>query len=125
MPTTSPMADRPTATTVACAAVGLVGSALLARASYVVGALPRHHLDRAVAQGPNRWVYLAGVALIVVAWLALGRLALDPGVDGMTRRVCWFAAATAAPLLVAAPVASQDVWAYLGQANVAAHGLDP
>lgn len=116
---------RPTASTLAVAVVGAVGSVLVARASYVVGTLPRHHLDRAAATGPYRWVYEIGVALLVLAWLGLGRLVLDASVAGMTRRVSWAAAVMAAPLLVAAPVTSQDVWAYLGQANVAAHGLDP
>jgi alpha-1,6-mannosyltransferase len=119
------LSAAPTVTTVVAAIVGFAGSALVARASYVVGTLPRHHLDRTVATGPYRWTYEVGVALLVLAWLGLGRLVLDPAVTGMTRRVCWSAAAMTAPLLVTAPVTSQDVWAYLGQANVAAHGLDP
>ncbi|HEX3931828.1 MAG TPA: polyprenol phosphomannose-dependent alpha 1,6 mannosyltransferase MptB [Nocardioides sp.] len=121
----SPPVRRHVASTVAVCAVGVAGSALVARASYVVGALPRHHLDRTVATGPYRWVYLLGVALMVLSWLALGRLVLDPSGEGGTRRLCWVSAATGLPLLVAAPVTSQDVWTYLGQANVAAHGLDP
>lgn len=125
MPSTSLLARRPTASTVGIAVVGLVGSALVARASYVVGSLPRHHLDRSVATGGYRWVYELGVVLLVLAWLALGRLVLDLEVGGTMRRLCWSAAAMAAPLMVAAPVTSQDVWAYLGQANVAVHGLDP
>jgi alpha-1,6-mannosyltransferase len=125
MPWLSRLTCRPTAATAVIAGVGFVGSLLVARASYVVGTLPGHHLDEAAATGPYRWPYEIGVALLVVAWLALGRLVLDPSVAGMTRRVCWAGAALAAPLLAAAPVTSQDVWAYLGQANVAAHGLDP
>jgi hypothetical protein len=97
----------------------------VARASYVVGTLPRHHLDRAVATGPDRWIYLTGVALMVLAWLALGRLTLHEGLAGRTHRVWLVAAITSLPLLAAAPVTSQDVWAYLGQANLSAHGLDP
>jgi alpha-1,6-mannosyltransferase len=125
MPSLSRLTGHPTAATAVIAGVGVVGSALVVRASYVVGTLPGHHIDRTAATGPFRWPYEIGVALLVVAWLALGRLVLDPSVSGMTRRVCWATAATGAPLLVAAPVTSQDVWAYLGQANVAAHGLDP
>jgi alpha-1,6-mannosyltransferase len=113
------------AITVVAAVVGFAGSVTVARASYVVGALPRHHLDRVAAAGPYRWLYAAGVALLVLAWLGLGRLVLDPAVTGMTRRLCLATTVMAMPLLVAAPVTSQDVWAYLGQANVAAHGLDP
>ncbi len=115
---------RPDAATAVIAGVGVVGAVLVARASYVVGTLPGR-LERSVAYGGSRWEYEAGVALLVLAWLALGRLVLDPTVAGMTRRVCWAGAAMGAPLLAAAPVTSQDVWAYLGQANVAAHGLDP
>lgn len=125
MSSLSHLTGRPTAATVVITSVGFLGSALVAWASYVVGTLPGHHIDRAAATGPYRWPYEIGVALLVLAWLAMGRLVLDPTVSGMTRRVCWAAAVMAAPLLVAAPVTSQDVWAYLGQANVAAHGLDP
>jgi alpha-1,6-mannosyltransferase len=114
-----------TGVTAVITAVGVAGSALIARASYVVGTAPREHFDRAVATGTWRWVYELGVVLLVVAWLGLGRLVLDPAVTGMCRRVCWAGAAMGLPLLVAAPVTSQDVWAYLGQANIAAHGLDP
>jgi alpha-1,6-mannosyltransferase len=125
MPTLTWLARRPTASTAVIAAVGCAGSVLIARASYVVGTLPQHHLDKTVATGPWRWPYEVGIALVVLAWLALGRLVLDPAVTGMLRRTCWAGAAMALPLIVAAPVTSQDVWAYLGQANVAAHGLDP
>jgi alpha-1,6-mannosyltransferase len=125
MPRPTPLARRPTASTVAIAVVGFAGASLVTRASYVVGTLPGHQLDHSAATGPYRWVYEIGVAAMVLAWLALGRLTLDPAVTGMTRRVCAAAAAMAAPLLVAAPVTSQDVWAYLGQANVAVHGLNP
>jgi alpha-1,6-mannosyltransferase len=117
--------SRVTASTAVIAVAGFIGSALVARASYVVGTLPGDQVDVDAATGPYRWVFEIGVALLVLAWLVLGRLALDQTVTGMTRRVWWAAAAMAAPLLVAAPVTSQDVWAYLGQANVAAHGLDP
>jgi alpha-1,6-mannosyltransferase len=121
----SPLTRRPGASTAVIAGLGFVGSALIARASYVVGTVPGHHLDRSVATGPYRWPYEIGAALLVVAWLALGRLVLDRAVPSALRRVIVVGAAMAAPLLVAAPVTSQDVWAYLGQANVAAHGLDP
>jgi len=102
-----------------------VGAALVAWTSYVVGTGPGHHLAAARATGPARWPYEVGVALLVLAWLALGRLVLDPTITGMTRRVCWAGAVTAFPLLASAPLTSQDVWAYLAQANVSAHGLDP
>jgi alpha-1,6-mannosyltransferase len=114
-----------TSSTTVIAAVGFLGSALVARASYAVGTLPGGHIDADVATGPYRWVFEIGVGLLIVAWLALGRLVLAGAIPAMARRLWWTGAAMAAPLLVSAPVTSQDVWAYLGQANVAAHGLDP
>ena len=121
----SPLVDRPTLATAVIASVGLVGATCVTWSSYTVGALPGHEFSRADATGPYRWLYEAGVGLMLLAWLALGRLALDRTLTGMTRRVCWAAVAMAAPLLAAAPVNSQDVWYYLGQGNVVAHGLDP
>ena len=125
MPSLSHLTGRPTAATAVIAGVGFVGSALVARASYVVGTLPGHHIDQ--SRG-DRAVPLAvrdrgraprpGLAGAGSARARPDRLGDDPpGVLGRRR--------DGAPLLVAAPVTSQDVWAYLGQANVAAHGLDP
>ena len=122
MPT---LRSRPQASTLVVAVVGFTGAALVAWSSYVVGTLAGHYLDKAAATGPYRWPYEIGVSLMVLAWLALGRLVLDPSATGSPRRVWAVGAAMAAPLLFSAPVTSQDVWAYLGQANVAAHGLDP
>src|SRR5262245_51515482 len=119
------LARRPTPATIVIASVGVLGSVLITRASYVVGCLPGHHLHHADIVGPERRVYQVGVAVLVLAWLALGRLALDPNVTGMIRRTGWATAAMGAPLLVSVPIASQDVWAYLGQANVAVYGFDP
>ena len=116
---------RPGRATVVIAGVGATGAALVAWTSYTVGTGPGHHLRAARATGPERWPYEIGIALLVLAWLALGRLVLDPRVTGMARRVCWAGAAMAVPMLASAPLTSQDVWAYLAQANVAAHGLDP
>lgn len=124
MPPTLPT-RRPDRATAVIAGVGAVGAALVAWTSYAVGTGPGHHLAAARATSPERWPYEVGVALLVLAWLALGRLVLDPTITGMTRRVCWAGAVTALPLLASAPLTSQDVWAYLAQANVAAHGLDP
>jgi alpha-1,6-mannosyltransferase len=120
-----PSARRLDAPTAVIAAVGFVGSVLIAWASYVVGALPRHHLDPSVATGPYRWPYQIGVGLLVVAWLGLGRRVLDRESPGMLRRVVIAGVAMAIPLLVAAPVTSQDVWGYLAQGHLAASGLDP
>jgi hypothetical protein len=98
------------------AGLGLVGSVLVALAG------PR------VAGGPVRWwfepslgvpVFYAGIAALSVGWLALGRLALT------TREVRIIAAAWCMPLLVVAPLFSQDVFSYLAQGTIVHLGLDP
>jgi alpha-1,6-mannosyltransferase len=50
---------------------------------------------------------IAGVLLLVLQW----------------RRLWWVAAAWIAPLLLAAPFASQDVWVYVAQGKLVASGL--
>jgi hypothetical protein len=63
-----------------------------------------------------------GVALLVIAWLRLWRLVrADPGLG--FRQLWWVVAAWTAPLLFAAPFASQDVWVYAAQGKVVALGL--
>lgn len=65
---------------------------------------------------------LVGVALLGVAWLRLWRaVRVDPALG--LRDVWWVAAAWTAPLLFAAPFASQDVWVYAAQGRVVASGM--
>jgi alpha-1,6-mannosyltransferase len=124
--TTPPWVNRRrTRVTAGAALVGCLGSILIARASYVVGTIPGHHLSRADATGPWRWPYEVGVVLVVVSWLVLGRLVLDRTVDGMARRGTAAAAVVFAPLLFSAPLTSQDVWYYLASGNLSVHGLNP
>lgn len=74
---------------------------------------------------------MSGTALVILAWLLLGRFAIgtrDP--DGRPRRLSrsqldrtlllWIA-----PLVVAPPMFSKDVYSYLAQSEIAARGLDP
>ncbi|HTX13069.1 MAG TPA: polyprenol phosphomannose-dependent alpha 1,6 mannosyltransferase MptB [Solirubrobacteraceae bacterium] len=100
----------------AWAALGLVGSVLIALAG------PH------VAGGPVRWwfdpslgvaAFYVGIAALSVAWLALGRLAIG------TRQVWIVAAAWCLPLLLTAPLFSQDVYSYLAQGTIVHLGLDP
>lgn len=65
---------------------------------------------------------LAGVVLLGVAWLRLWRTVRADGALGL-RDVWWVAAAWTAPLLLAAPFASQDVWVYAAQGKVVASGM--
>jgi alpha-1,6-mannosyltransferase len=65
---------------------------------------------------------LVGAALLGVAWVRLWRAVRADGSLGF-RDVWWVAAAWTAPLLFAAPFASQDVWVYAAQGRVVASGM--
>ena len=65
---------------------------------------------------------LLGVALLGVAWFRLWRsVRADPGLG--FANLWWVLAAWTAPLLFAAPFASQDAWAYAAQGKAVASGL--
>lgn len=76
-------------------------------------------------------VAITGAAILVVAWLLLGRLAVGPLRQGNTPRrlsksqmdrtmLLWMI-----PLFVAPPMYSKDVYSYLAQSEITARGLDP
>lgn len=76
-------------------------------------------------------VAFTGTVLLVLAWLLLGKLAVGSLRRGSTPRqlsrrqmdrtvFLWMA-----PLLVAPPMFSKDVYSYLAQSEIAARGLDP
>ncbi len=81
-----------------------------------------------LAGGPVRWWYTggggaallyAGIVALGVAWLALGRLAL-------TARMVWIVAALwCVPLVLTAPLFSQDAYSYLAQGTLVHLGLNP
>jgi alpha-1,6-mannosyltransferase len=83
-----------------------------------------------LAGGPVRWwyhpaigddaaIFYGGIVALSVAWLALGRLALTP-------RQAWIvAAAWCLPLLLTAPLFSQDAYSYLAQGTLVHLGLNP
>jgi len=98
------------------ACVGLAGSVLVALAG--------PHL----AGGPVRWwfdpslgaaVLYAGIVALCVAWLALERLAVT------TRELRIVGAAWCLPLLLTAPLFSQDGYSYLAQGTLVHLGIDP
>jgi hypothetical protein len=65
---------------------------------------------------------VAGVVLLGLAWLTLWRSVRSD--DTLQwRRLWWVVAAWAAPLLLAAPFASQDVWVYVAQGKLVVSGL--
>ncbi|MFC0313814.1 polyprenol phosphomannose-dependent alpha 1,6 mannosyltransferase MptB [Gordonia phosphorivorans] len=117
------------------AALGFLGALLLSIGTYGLADIPRNDSTLAdlglapMSYGHGKslsWlVFWGGVALMVIAWVRIGRAMA--GGDGRwdlataRRTVC----AWAAPMLFAIPVFSRDVYAYLGQARVLAEGFDP
>jgi alpha-1,6-mannosyltransferase len=90
---------------------GFGGALLLTAGAWAVSA----RAGGAVALG----VAIAGAGLVVLTWALLGRTRPDPG--WLRRTLAWWCA----PLLVAPPLFSADVFSYLAQGEVAANGLDP
>ncbi|GAA5119385.1 polyprenol phosphomannose-dependent alpha 1,6 mannosyltransferase MptB [Pseudonocardia adelaidensis] len=65
----------------------------------------------------------AGVGLMVWAWIRLGREVLANGARG--RAVLTTAAVWTAPLLLAPPIFTRDVFSYLAQGALPLNGFDP
>jgi alpha-1,6-mannosyltransferase len=68
-------------------------------------------------------VLYVGLALLVWAWIRLGREARAGRVD--RRGVLWAIGAWTAPMLFAPPLFSHDVHTYLAQGDLALHGYNP
>ena len=90
-------------------AVGTLGSALVALGGWGSGALPPGW----ESFGPGTPLVVVGVLLLGAAWWRLRD-------GGLRAAVLW-----AAPLLLAPPLMSRDVYAYVGQAALVVEGLDP
>jgi alpha-1,6-mannosyltransferase len=114
-------------------ALGALGSVLLATGAVGAAGVLVH--DPVLAGGPLSWlryghgrelatavVYL-GFFLVLWAWVRLGRGVLA-GLVG-SRGVLVAAAAWMAPLLVAPPLFTRDVFSYLAQGALATAGYDP
>lgn len=113
--------------------LGLAGSALLAAAAVGAGGVLVR--DPLLADGPLSWIryghgrdmamaaIYAGFALIVWAWVRLGRAVLA-GAAGR-REVLTAAAVWLVPMLVSPPLFTRDVYSYLGQGALALEGMDP
>ena len=112
--------------------VGLAGSACLAIAAYLAGAVPgAAPASRAEAlwgTGPQFRVglaiYLVGLVLLGGAWWRVG-VQLRAGTGPSPRWLLVTAACWAAPLLVAPPLGSRDLYAYACQGAVWLDGHDP
>ncbi|GGJ84622.1 hypothetical protein GCM10010123_12820 [Pilimelia anulata] len=105
---------------------GLAGAALVAAASWLVGALPAapppitagaFWRDPAGPLGLAAW--FGGVALWALAWWR-GRAVPGGARWGAATLALW-----AVPLLLAAPLGSRDVYSYACQGELVARGLDP
>ncbi|WP_277669517.1 polyprenol phosphomannose-dependent alpha 1,6 mannosyltransferase MptB [Saccharomonospora viridis] len=114
-------------------AMGVVGSiVMLLAAPGAAGTLVR---DPIIGTGPLSWmryghghvlstaVLYIGFALVVWAWVRLGRYVLAGRIG--TKPILVAAFAWMAPLLVAPPLFTRDVFSYLGQGAQLLHGLNP
>jgi hypothetical protein len=109
--------------------VGVAGTVLLAAGAYGAGALP-HSDPGAGLRGPGGpasvfWLgltsFLAGLALLSVAWWRLGARLTDV----TPRWLLGTAGLWAVPVLLAPPLASRDVYAYACQGALWNAGVDP
>ena len=125
--------------------LGLAGTVLIMIGSFGAGALPANDPSRTFpvvgllrhgTAGLHAALgfYYLGLVLLVVAWLALGRLLLTGSTSGYLpagrpvvnpaelRRIVigWML-----PLLVSMPLASSDLYSYAAQGQLVRHGLDP
>ena len=66
-----------------------------------------------------------GMGMVVLAWLWLGRLAWPGRVRLTVRQLTRILVMWAAPLAVAPPLFSTDVYGYLSQSEVVSRGFDP
>ncbi|MEV4557833.1 polyprenol phosphomannose-dependent alpha 1,6 mannosyltransferase MptB [Kitasatospora sp. NPDC049285] len=105
--------------------LGLTGSFALACGGLTAGALPAAVTGPTLraSGGAGTTLAFAGLAVLTVAWLRLGRPAdgqLPPGTRWMLVTLAWWAA----PLLAIPPLFSRDVYSYLAQGAMLAGGLD-
>ncbi len=103
----------------AWAALGLAGSVLIAVAGpQVAGGPVKWWFDPSLG-GAGVAIFYAGIVVLSIAWLGLGRLAIAP------RQVGVVGALWCLPLFLSAPLFSQDAYSYLAQGTIVHLGLDP
>ncbi|MGW4379597.1 polyprenol phosphomannose-dependent alpha 1,6 mannosyltransferase MptB [Kitasatospora sp. NPDC004531] len=105
--------------------LGLLGSLALAAGALTAGALPAADTGPTLraAGGYGTVLVFAGLAVLTAAWLLLGRPdegQPPPGTRWLTTTLAWWAA----PLLLVPPLFSRDVYSYLAQGAMLAHGMD-
>ncbi|WP_066163298.1 polyprenol phosphomannose-dependent alpha 1,6 mannosyltransferase MptB [Gordonia hydrophobica] len=113
------------------ACLGFLGALLVTAGSYGLSDVPR--LDSTLpdlglapmtyghGKTLSGFAFWTGIALMVIAWVRIGR---DHERMSLRATMSTIGAWTA-PLMVAIPTFSRDVYAYLGQASVFMHGFDP
>lgn len=117
--------------------LGAIGSVLVCLGSFGVGDPPRNSAllsDLGLSwitygHGKNVFgtLFWLGVFLMVFGWVRLGRRIISSATDTAptTRTLSRWVLVWTAPLLVAVPVYSRDVYAYLAQGAVFGAGFDP
>lgn len=114
---------------------GFIGVLLCVIGSYGAGALSVHDPTKrwpvlgllrhgAGPQVALTFVY-AGVAILLISWLFLGRLIrygeTELSIRDLLITFVWWGA----PLLVSIPLFSRDLWSYAAQAHLTSQGLNP
>lgn len=116
-------------------ALGFIGALLIGIGSFGVGDIARNNTVAqdlglsAITYGHGKTlfgtVFWIGVAIMVVAWVRIGRRLRDDGPGPSVRAMRYAVIAWAAPLALGVPVYSRDVYAYLGQGAVFGAGYNP
>jgi alpha-1,6-mannosyltransferase len=114
-------------------AMGVIGSTLLLLASLGAGGILIR--DPVLGAGPLSWIryghgralatglLYVGFGLVVWAWVRLGRYVFAGRIGA--RPIVIAALAWMAPLVIAPPLFTRDVFSYLGQGAQLLYGLDP
>lgn len=133
-PTAAPLEDAEIRALTTMRRLGIVGALFLAVGSLGAGAAPVLNPVQGLPvlrlfarmSTVSLAIALAGMAMMVAAWLLLGRFA-RPGRDRLaspaqTRRtvIMWIT-----PLTVIPPLFSRDVYSYLAQSEIVHRGMDP
>jgi alpha-1,6-mannosyltransferase len=113
-----------------CRALGLAGSIMLAVGALLAGAVPARGTSPMLGlnslrglEGPGLVCVYAGVVVLVLAWWRLGRLLEGPQPPTRAALVTTLAS-WCAPLAVAPPLFSRDVYSYLAQGVMVNSGFD-
>ncbi|MEU3642983.1 polyprenol phosphomannose-dependent alpha 1,6 mannosyltransferase MptB [Lentzea sp. NPDC034063] len=104
-------------------AVGGLGAGAIVRRDPLLSDTPLNAVRYGHGHDLAFMVLFAGLGLMVLSWVRLGQLVLADQAGG--RMVAMATAVWAAPLTIAPPLYSRDVYSYLAQGAVAMRGFDP